>query len=882
MEWPKLKELIRAGDVEAVAAEVSRLSDDERRALAPDLTKLERWVRQFRWPPEDGDPEERFRVAADARTDAALAVAAAGVLPAAKAGPVLGRISLGWHDERTRGRGSAVDGVLAVLATRGLVGEPAITAQVARRVELRDFELERFDLAYRLAVAVPGAPPDDTGFVLQWMFSHGTRLAAELRERPAWAGLVPRLLAVRGGGQLLDLQPHLRQALVEVAAAGLVGDDVLLDACLAALQVSRRRADLLGLTALHQELAPSDDAVAVRVGDYVALAAGGASFVATVAQERLRALDDAGRLDAGVVAEVSRAVLLRPEKGLARAQLAWLRAALRAARGDAGREGLLRAVAAGFGRPDATLQARALDLLARHANGLSAEVRGDLAREASALAPDLRPRADELFGTGPAAPGATAAPAPSAVAPPPPPAERRPVGSAAELAECLAAYDSDRDWAGLADHDLVERMLDGLVRCSWSDREGVRDALAPLIAPKSWLKPGPPGYEALYPGRELRVYEAITAAVAAAAGAAAGAAPPGPVAGDPPIGVPPGTKIESPPYADEPDVVLFHRFSEVAAGIWWAPVPMLLAAPTTADGVVDAGELARRLAAFEAAGCRPWPHDLVQALLRVRPADLPALHDAVRRLAGSGGAGLLSWLADGGSAEGVPRPEGVTGLPPELLATWARLRTYLPPARSYGYTRRWSALWPWQLPFAREVVATRLVHRIRDSRRGDGRLLVQLATSHGALGPASYLALAHGLGIPRAGDRAAATDALLTLAGRGDLDTTALGDAVGSLVADRTLMLNRAVPALRDFGAAGAWAPLWELLATAVPRCLPAGDAVPAPQLAELLALAVETAQAAGAAGVALPGLDAVAARPGSSRLRTEARRLRVALAEPA
>jgi hypothetical protein len=911
MEWPKLRELIRAGDVEAVTAGVSRLSEDERRALAPGVTALERSVRRWRWPAEDGEPEQPFGVAADARTATALAVAAAGVLPAAKLGPVLGRIGLGWRDSRERVPGSVVDEVLAVLVTRGLVGEPAITAQVARRVRLQHFDLDLFDLAYRLAVAGPGAPPDDAGFVLQWMSSHGTRLAAELRERPAWAALVPRFLAVRGGGQLLDRRPDLRQALVEVAAAGLVGADALLDACLAALQVSRRRADLMGLLALHQALAPSDDAVDARVGDYVALAAGGASFVAKVAQERLRALDDAGRLDAAVVAEVSRAVLLRPEKGLARTQLAWLRAALRATRGDADaglpptdphtRERLLRAAAAGFSQPDAALQARALEVLAPHATGLSADARRDLAREAGALVPDLRPRAAELFGTaetlGHEATGAAAVPARWAVGPPPPAAERRPVGSAAELAECLARYNQDRDWDALADHDLVERLLDGLVRCSWSDREGVRDALAPLIAHKSWLKPGPPDYSTVYPGQALRIYEAITAA-AAAAGATEGAAPPGPAPGHPPLGVPPEAKVESPPYADEPDVVLFHRFAEVAAGIWWAPVPMLLAAPTTEDGVLDAGELARRLAAFEAAGCRPWPHDLVQALLRVTPADLPALHDAVHRLTGSTGASLVSWLANGGSAEGVPRPAdlgaeprpaagpvaapatgSVTDLPAEVLATWARLRAYAPPPRRYGYARRWSALWLWQLPFARDVVATRLVHRIRDSRRGDGRLLVQLATAHGTLGPASYLVLAHGLNLARAGDRAGATDALLTLAGRGQLDATALGEAVGSLVADRTLTLNRVVPALRDVGAAGAWPPLWELLAAALPRCLPGREANPAPQLAELLALAVETVHAVGTSGRTLPGLDAVAARPGTSRLRTEALRLQAALA---
>jgi hypothetical protein len=92
-------------------------------------------------------------------------------------------------------------------------------------------------------------------------------------------------------------------------------------------------------------------------------------------------------------------------------------------------------------------------------------------------------------------------------------------------------------------------------------------------------------------------------------------------------------------------------------------------------------------------------------------------------------------------------------------------------------------------------------------------------------------------------------------------------------------MLNRVVPALRDFGAAGAWPVLWDLLVAALPRCLPGGDEKPAPQLAELLALAVETAHTTSPSVSALPSLDAVAARPGGTRLRTEARRLQAALA---
>jgi DNA-binding CsgD family transcriptional regulator len=210
------------------------------------------------------------------------------------------------------------------------------------------------------------------------------------------------------------------------------------------------------------------------------------------------------------------------------------------------------------------------------------------------------------------------------------------------------------------------------------------------------------GHEHIAEAGGYATAEAYLAAFAAAVGASEGAAPPGPVPSHPPLGVPPETEVESPPHADEPDVVLFHRFAEVAAGIWWAPVPMLLAAPTMDDGTLDAGELASRLAAFEAAGCRPWPHDLLQALLRVAPEDRPALHDAVQRIAGGTGASILAWLADGASADGLSK------LPPELAEIWSRLWTFTEPPHSFGRAREWSTHWAWMLPFARDVIAAHL------------------------------------------------------------------------------------------------------------------------------------------------------------------------------
>ncbi|MEU8264208.1 hypothetical protein AB0C02_26735 [Micromonospora sp. NPDC048999] len=81
---------------------------------------------------------------------------------------------------------------------------------------------------------------------------------------------------------------------------------------------------------------------------------------------------------------------------------------------------------------------------------------------------------------------------------------------------------------------------------------------------------------------------------------------------------------------------------------------------------------------------------------------------------------------------------------------------------------------------------------------------------------------------------------------------------------------------MRDVAQAGAPLTVWRLLAAALPALLAAPG--PLRGLPDLLTLASETASATGVR-IEVPGLADVAARGGSSRLVTEARRLHRALA---
>ncbi|MFG1918348.1 hypothetical protein [Micromonospora sp. NPDC048898] len=158
---------------------------------------------------------------------------------------------------------------------------------------------------------------------------------------------------------------------------------------------------------------------------------------------------------------------------------------------------------------------------------------------------------------------------------------------------------------------------------------------------------------------------------------------------------------------------------------------------------------------------------------------------------------------------------------------------------------------------------------------GGAAILPLLAECGGDGGPAVDIALAYGLGARHESDRVAAVDALLMLAATGDLDAPQVGAHLGALAAVGDLTLTRTLQPLRDASAAGAPLSTWRLLAAALPALLAAPKAPRGTP--DLLTLAAEAAGSTGTRAD-VPGLADVAARGGSSRLVTEARRLADAL----
>ncbi|TDQ54453.1 DUF6493 family protein [Actinorugispora endophytica] len=518
------------------------------------------------------------------------------------------------------------------------------------------------------------------------------------------------------------------------------------------------------------------------------------------------------------------------------------------------------------------------------------------------------PRADERAGARPAPSG------PRPVAPP--------VTGAAEAAAGVAAVlESVRtDWSHHAyvvgaDVPVFERVLDGLVRCAHTDRDAL---LAELRAVAE-----------AYPWRDFRReldwnMGDVRCVVAEALGEARGAE-----VWDAPRVIP-APQVDDPYHGSAPlNAVLRERLREVAGMVAGGDgPPFLLAVPTLSDGRIDPAVLVDRIAGYERLGVVPGGVDLSQALLRVDTgaATEGVLADA-RRLSSEAGAGLAAWLEAGGLPEPVTTQGKVVecATPREDPAYWCGCRLRLG-ALPVLFTSERSAApcalhevfapvlaersdpqhhyvpvgnighWPAVLPLGRELVAVNLQSAFVERK---APLLPELAAAHGQAGPVLHMGVACALLSDAARVRMTAVDALLAMAGRGDLDAELLARLLVGMFQESGWMspfpkawnLARTV---REATRGGAHAVVWRVLVRALPglladaeKALPANESrfegrrsgiERARSTSVVLAEAVECARRSGARGE-IPELSAAAALEGPAHLVKEARRLRDALA---
>ncbi|MFD5825110.1 DUF6493 family protein [Lentzea sp. NPDC060358] len=832
MSFDRIRALIESRQLLALGEVLGSLAPGDRAACSKELVAFEK---EHRAGPRSWEHFE------------ALAIAGAGVLPsAATLTPWLMRYRV-WWDERSPLNPGPV--LLDVLRRRNPPWLPDLAARLAAKMSVRD--LSRSDVLGVVVAFCGDDPPDSDGFLAHLMAFGGHE-----RWRPSFDVLIPRMLEVAGAGQSFAADRDWLALLSER------GDrQVLLDGCLARLQQGGGVTEMQGFLALHDALDVTLDESAVHVRDYVAMLPDSRSTVAALAQERLRRLDEAGRLDFGLLGDASRWVFGRTEKKLVRTQLAWLGKHARTAPDE-----VVLIAAELFAHESDDLRGQAVALVAKHLAKIGDDTRAELLECARQLPADLAARLgavaaqEEAVTLTPVTPG----PWPE------------PIASLGDLTrEVLGLYGRT---AGQIGGVAAERVVEALVRFAWQDRDALTKAMRPVYEKHSWILDRS-AYDR-HPGHAKRnAHTEFTAVLAAVA------APP----------ETPGRFSAALDFAREWRAQLkradnggladqlAERLHEIEKGLRYAPRPALVCTPTLGSGLIDPAVLAQRLARAEAEGWEPWRRDLDQACHRLPRTATPA---DFAEVAGAAAAKVRVWL--GTRTDPVITVEertyhypkywrtqqdiSDTGLlavvVPGLEEPQERLHTF----DGWGPMIEW---WPFVLPAQREVVAAHLVPHFRGrtaSKGDDGPLLPLLAAADGPAGPALHLALCYGLGAELTVNRAHAVDALLALASRDQLDGRLLGDLLGRALAGGGLALNRVVPGLRDTARAGAPRQVWEAVAAALPQLWGHN------RVADVVELAVELAQQVEPGGE-VGGLAGVAARKGSSRTAVQAKRLAEALA---
>jgi hypothetical protein len=672
-------------------------------------------------------------------------------------------------------------------------------------------------------------------------------------------------------------------ALAILANEGTLDRDELLDRCLAKLLRGDQPPNLRGFVLLARQLAPDEDEIASRLATFVALAARGATPSARLAQIALKNLDAAGRLGSVTIAEVSKAVLTRPETSLVNAQLSWIEAAVHRDRGAA--PALLRAAAAAFAHPAVTVQERALRLVMRHVRHLPLKEVAELHAAARELDTVLRDEALRILG-GDAGGILSSAQTPASLLPayhaPEPP---KPLNSAAELVELFALVLADPTTA--ADTRTVENILDTAVAEYERDAHSLAEVLEPLAhryPPEDFLS---------WDQRE--VGGALRCLLYALLGEDRRT-----------VAVMQDLYATDAPSTPAPDRAVLYRVYELVENLGRVRIPCVLSTPTRGCGAIDPDVLRLRLERYERSHAAPLPCDLEAALLRVpieEAQDILAGSPLLATPAGKELAALFAWgegalpvfdrfvirRAEARVPRIAPRFSPFHELiaapdrPPSPITVLSRLPD---PDNADLFTRKQStaqtpppptpalALWPSLLPHHPEIIAAHAVpllyQQTKETDSGRNALLPLLATTAGLPGAVTHLALAYGMAAARAQNRTAAVDAMITLAARRLLDARALGALCGELWAGAMVKPDRLLFSLDAATQAGARREVFAVVAGALLALAPQPEIL---GLADLLVLAADCAKTADL-HEDVSELTALAALAKPTRVAVEARRL--------
>jgi hypothetical protein len=858
--WDAIRMFIDRQNAHAVATRIVKLDEVARKDVAERLPEYLKVLRSGREPWEGlNDYAEVLRAAG------------AGVLPGAAA--VTSWLSRREFTSRWGGPYGDTDRIMAILATR----PPEWRADLARRLvpKIRTAEDRDLDLTLALLRATGIEIPIHDPLVVGWV---STGRLPVPHEDPLFDTLLPRVFDAQGVGRALQWEGPTGSFLGSLRA--LAAEDgakrlTLLQGCVNRFLRGGSATELRFFVRLHEALDPAPHEIEPRARDYLRLLPTAPGPIAELALRHLRTLDGLDPLD---LVEGLESVLFRSERKLVRTGLTWMDQLVRLSPSLA--ESIAGALVPVFASDSVELQERAVTLAIKHADRMGDEGHATIRDALDVLPYDLRLRAFAVFGgEEPAEPDLPPAFVPPALPLPEPPQRMPdPIVSVAEIMPMMRGSDDWMAW---------EQLLAGFVALVYRDREGTAAALKPSMTGN---------HDYLYRDDEdrdhyqdeLNHWNRVEHWLLRAMCSLTGKAP----AHDAWKRRLPDAHYLSPPY-----LLLLHRAAEIQMAVEENAVPpLLLSTPTFTTGHLDAAELVARLEILEAAGAKPLAADLQQALLRLPREHEEEAAERAGRLSSPAGRLVAQWLAGNPLADpvveirssnyrGEVRPwldddesddlHTVT-LKPSLHAPATGfplidLMFRKPPGYHKGIHLSW---WPSLFPSHREVAAAYLLPELFNGDwhgptvRPDH--LRQLARLDGPPGAAVSLVLGRMLGNPGTPE---AVDILLTMTGRGDLLAAELGRQAALLVKRNQIKLVHLTAALESASLRGAHEEVWTAIAAALPLLVPIPGRKPHHGLAAFVALGATTAAWCHARG-AIPELEAVAARKGSSGVLREARRL--------
>ncbi|MFD1938621.1 hypothetical protein ACFSKW_44825 [Nonomuraea mangrovi] len=863
---------IEAGSVASLVSFLDGLGDDDKRAVARHLPAhlSERGRAGFEAERRVRELAPLYRLAGAACLSGAEQVAT-----------WLNRRELRWVEPE-------VDAarVMSVLGNRPEKWRRDLAVRLVRRLRpttgstwRRVQALANWDLAAALAIETDAEPPENDAFVSGWVLRTAERQRMNggvpvLADDRLLDHMLPRLFRAEGVADGLGWNRGWADShtiigeLVALAGAGRVPRQALLDGCASRFLAGGDAAEAGPFVALWRELKP--EVAEIPVVDFVRLLPSASSPVVQLALDELHRAESAGVLDDELFAEAVQALAYRPEKKNMAAAVKWIGEAPLSKGGIA-----VAALAPVFDVDTPSLRERAVRVAVRLAPHTAEPDREAIRAAATRLPADLRERVAAAFGAvDKVQPEPVAAPALTAT---PLPALAPPIGSVAELA---AELDKPL-WP--VDPARFERILAALVELTHQDRDAVAAGLQSWWR-TNWQHP----FEArTYVYGVAGFDEDIGCLLSRCALAIVS-----PADGRELTAMLNDDSSRWPSSEPAPQRFVQRRFREVMSLFERGEtIPLLLATPTSPTGHVDAATLLARMEWLN--DTEPLESDFLQALLRLPRQIDPELVVRAERLPSEAGRRLAACLRDGGlpdpvvtwELEAFDRPESYHEslreaharlAPPEgVSGRLAELWT-LAPKTGYPAFSRNMGWWPPIMPSHREVVAAHVLEClpwVMDSTDGQVEVVAALAHGDGPVGIATASTIVIGMGHQLPAERALAADAIITLAAYGELPAADLGRAVGHMVRNEQVKLNRITGILDEVTAAGAHAEVWTALAQALPLLLPGPGEKARAGLGELLKVAVRTAVCAGARGD-IPGLAELATRKGSSLLIHEARRL--------